>query len=116
MTKTTTKYPSAFYAAAGVGDFVYEQLRKWQSKALEFGGEQAPQWKRTVADISAKVDAQKVRESVVTGTQVAAEKATKVYGTLVTRGEKAFQANEAPATPDVTSAPVAKRQPRKKAQ
>jgi heparin binding hemagglutinin HbhA len=92
-----TKYPSAFYAAAGVGDLVYEQLRKLQIKAIEFGNEQAPHWKRRVADLSVKVDAVKVRESVVTGTQFAAEKATKVYDTLVARGEKAFQ-DEAPTT------------------
>ena len=96
MTQAKTKYPSAFYAAAGVGDLVYEQLRKLQTKAIEFGNEQAPQWKRRVADFSVKVDADKVRETVVTGTQAAAEKATHVYGTLVARGTKAL-ADETPA-------------------
>jgi hypothetical protein len=90
MTQSKTRYPSAFYAAAGVGDLVYEQLRKLQLKAIEFGNEQAPQWKRRVADFTVKVDAVKVRETVVTGTQAAAERATKVYDTLVARGEKAF--------------------------
>ncbi len=95
-TKTkTTKYPSAVYAAAGVGDFVYETLRKLQTRAVAFGteaGAQAPEWKKKVAETAAKVDANKVRESVVTGTQLAAEKATQVYDTLVVRGEKAFAA------------------------
>lgn len=97
MTKTANKYPSAFYAAAGVGDLVYEQLRKWQDKAVAFGGEQAPEWKRKVADLSVKVDAQKVRETVVVGTQAAAQKATQVYEILVTRGERAFHAQAAKA-------------------
>jgi len=133
MTQPKTKYPSAFYAAAGVGDLVYEQLRKLQTKAIEFGNEQAPQWKRRVADFSVKVDAGKVRESVVTGTQVAAEKATHVYSTLVARGTKAFAEEakaetapktETPAKADApkadapkADAPVAKKAaaPRKKA-
>jgi hypothetical protein len=128
MTETKTKYPSAVYAAAGVGDFVYEQLRKLQNKAIEFGSEagaQAPEWKRKVAEFSTKVDANKVRESVVTGTQVAAETATKVYDTLVVRGEKAFAAQNAakPAdkaetgrqAPAADAAPAAKKAtPRKK--
>lgn len=108
MTQAKTKYPSAFYAAAGVGDLVYEQLRKLQTKAIEFGNEQAPQWKRRVADFSVKVDAEKVRETVVTGTQVAAEKATQVYGTLVARGTKAFAEETAEKTPAAKSETPAK--------
>jgi hypothetical protein len=104
MTQQKTKYPSAFYAAAGVGDLVYEQLRKLQVKAIAFGNEQAPQWKRRVADLSVKVDADRVRETVVSGTQVAAERATQVYSTLVARGEKAF-ADEQPVP---AAAPAAK--------
>jgi hypothetical protein len=90
MAQTKTKYPKAFYAAAGVGDVVYEQLRKLQTKAIAFGN-QTPEWRRKVADFSSSFDPGKVRESVVTGTQQAADKATKVYGTLVRRGEKAFR-------------------------
>jgi len=97
QTKTGNKYPSAVYAAAGVGDLVYEQLRRLQDKALTFGTEQAPQWKHKVAEFGAKVDADKVRESVVTGTQVAAVKATQVYGTLVARGAKVFEDKTAEA-------------------
>jgi len=107
MTQAKTKYPSAFYAAAGVGDLVYEQLRKLQIKAIEFGNEQAPQWKRRVADFGGKVDAGKVRETVVTGTQVAAEKATQVYDTLVARGTKALAEQTLAAKVD-TGTPVAK--------
>jgi heparin binding hemagglutinin HbhA len=101
-TDNKTKYPSAVYAAAGVGDFVYEQLRKLQTKAIAFGteaGTQAPEWKKKVAEFGTKVDANKVRESVVTGTQFAAEKATEVYETLVVRGEKAFAAQDTATKP-----------------
>lgn len=125
MSETKTKYPSAVYAAAGVGDLVYQQLRKLQDRAIAFGsdaGATAPEWKKKVADLGTKLDAEKVRESVVTGTQFAAEKATKVYDTLVTRGERAFATRtEAPeaaaATPAAKkAAPVAKKAaPRKKA-
>jgi hypothetical protein len=122
MTQPKTKYPSAFYAAAGVGDLFYEQLRKLQTKAIEFGNEQAPQWKRRVADFSIKVDAEKVRESVVTGTQAAAEKATQVYDTLVARGTKAFAEETAAKAataeaPKKSDTPIAKKAaaPRKKA-
>jgi hypothetical protein len=128
-TNTKTRYPKAVYAAAGVGDFVYEQLRKLQDKAIAFGteaGAQAPQWRKKVAEFGAKVDANKVREGVVTGTQFAADQAGKVFDTLVTRGEKAFAETEpvkaqakteaktaAKAEPE--TAPVAKKAaPRKK--
>ncbi len=110
-TDTKAKYPSAVYAAAGVGDFVYETLRKLQTKAVQFGteaGAQAPEWKKKVAEFSTKVDANKVRESVVTGTQFAAEKATEVYETLVVRGEKAFAAQTPkPAAKTETAADTA---------
>ena len=121
MTNTTkTRYPKAVYAAAGVGEFVYEQLRKLQDKAVAFGAEagaQAPQWRKKVADLATSVDTDKVRETVVTGTQFAADKAGKFYDTLVTRGEKAFAAAEPKphTTPAETSAkthhdaPVAKK-------
>jgi hypothetical protein len=115
-TKTKSKYPSAVYAAAGVGDLVYEQLRKLQDKAIALGAEagtQAPQWRKKVAEFGAKVDANKVREGVVTGTQYAADQAGKFYEILVTRGEKAFAEAEPKAaapktakTADETDAPV----------
>jgi hypothetical protein len=107
-TNTKTKYPSAVYAAAGVGDFVYEQLRKLQDKAVALGAEagaQAPQWKKKVAEFGAKVDADKVREGVVTGTQFAADRAGKFYEILVTRGEKAFAATEPKTTEPKTTEP-----------
>jgi heparin binding hemagglutinin HbhA len=130
-TNTKTKYPSAVYAAAGVGDLVYEQLRKLQDKAIALGAEagaQAPQWKKKVAEFGAKVDANKVRDGVVTSTQFAADRAGKLYEVLVTRGEKAFAASEPktaatkapkaaePAEPaEAPVAPVAKKAvPRKK--
>ena len=131
-TTTKTKYPSAVYAVAGVGDFVYETLRKLQDRAIAFGAEagaQAPQWRKKVAEIATNVDTAKVRESVVTGTQFAADQAGRFYSTLVTRGEKAVansepaakraakaaRAAEKDATTHVRTAPVAKKAaPRKK--
>lgn len=95
---TETKYPKAVYAAAGVGDFVVEQLKKLQDKA-------------------STVDTGKVREQVVARTQEAAVKAEQVYLTLVSRGEKAF-ASKGDAPQTVTEpAPAApkKAAPRKKA-
>jgi hypothetical protein len=96
-TTTKTKYPSAVYAVAGVGDFVYEQLRKLQDRAIALGteaGEQAPQWRKKVAEIATNIDASKVREGVVTSTQFAADQAGRFYSTLVTRGEKAVADSE----------------------
>lgn len=121
-TSTKTKYPKAVYAAAGVGDFVYEQLRKLQDKAIAFGAEagaQAPQWRKKVAEIATTVDTNKVRETVVTGTEFVADKAGKFYDTLVTRGEKAFAEAEpkaeTKAEPKAQTTPVAKKAaPRKK--
>ncbi|WP_230690363.1 hypothetical protein [Catellatospora paridis] len=127
MTQTSSKsnktddrtYPSAFYAAAGVGDMAYEQLRKLpeladklRDKAAEFADQAAksdvPQWKAKAneygafatskaAELTSKVDAAQIRDSIVAGTQTAAEKATKLYDALVARGEQAF--TEQPATP-----------------
>ncbi|WP_155375512.1 hypothetical protein [Catellatospora vulcania] len=126
MTQTSSKsnktddrtYPSAFYAAAGVGDMAYEQLRKLpeladklRDKAAEFADQAAktdvPQWKAKAneygafatskaAEFTSKVDAAQIRDSIVAGTQTAAEKATKLYDALVARGEQAFTE---PATP-----------------
>ncbi|WP_144127822.1 hypothetical protein [Catellatospora sichuanensis] len=131
MTQTSSKssktedrtYPSAFYAAAGVGDMAYEQLRKLpeladklRDKAAEFADQAAktdvPQWKAKAneygafatgkaAEFTSKVDAAQIRDSIVAGTQTAAEKATKLYDALVARGEQAF--TEQPATPDFES-------------
>jgi hypothetical protein len=165
MTETKTEnktYPSAFYAAAGVGDLAYEQLRKLpdladqlRGKAVEFAGraatlrEQAPTakpeaWKAKAneygakatdkaAELTAKIDAEKIRDSIVTGTQTVAEQATALYESLVTRGTKAFneQAEPAAAAPTASAStakpktaatstevpaakPAAKRQPRTK--
>ncbi|MDI1460090.1 hypothetical protein QEZ54_03835 [Catellatospora sp. KI3] len=128
MTQTTSKtdertYPSAFYAAAGVGDLAYQQLRKLpevadrlRDKAAEFADRaastSAPQWKAKAneygalatskaAELTGKVDPAVIRDSIVSGTQQAAEKATKFYDTLVARGEQAFA--QQPAAPKAES-------------
>ncbi|WP_212827962.1 hypothetical protein [Catellatospora sp. TT07R-123] len=133
MTQTTNKnderaYPSAFYAAAGVGDLAYQQLRrlpevadKLRDKAAEFADRaastSAPQWKAKAneygalatskaAELTAKVDPVVIRDSIVTGTQQAAEKAAKFYDTLVTRGEQAFAQQPAESEPAAAQAPA----------
>ncbi|GAA1656437.1 hypothetical protein ACFQY4_02315 [Catellatospora bangladeshensis] len=138
MTQTSSKtdsrtYPSAFYAAAGVGDLAYEQLRKLPEladklrvKASELADQAAatdvPQWKAKAneygafatskaAELTAKVDAAGIRDSIVSGTQTAAEKASKFYDTLVARGEQAFteqQAGTKPAAPQAEPAAAPK--------
>ncbi|MBV1855431.1 hypothetical protein [Catellatospora tritici] len=129
MTQTTSKkdersYPSAFYAAAGVGDIAYEQLRKLpevadrlRDKAAELADRAAntsgPQWKAKAneygalatskaAELTGKVDPVVIRDSIVSGTQQAAEKATKFYDTLVARGEQAF--TQQPTAPKAAEA------------
>ncbi|GAA1420422.1 hypothetical protein GCM10009662_76560 [Catellatospora coxensis] len=139
MTQTSSKsgksdertYPSAFYAAAGVGDIAYEQLRKLpeladklRDKAAELADQAAktdmPQWKAKAneygafatskaAELTSKVDAAQIRDSIVSGTQTAAEKATKFYDSLVARGEQAF--TEQPATPGFDAKPETKSAP-----
>lgn len=126
MTQTSSKsdsrtYPSAFYAAAGVGDLAYEQLRKLPEladklrvKASELADQataaDVPQWKAKAneygafatskaAEFTAKVDAAGIRDSIVTGTQTAAERASKFYDTLVARGEQAFAEQQAANAP-----------------
>lgn len=124
MTQTSSKsedrtYPSAFYAAAGVGEMAYEQLRKLPEladklrvKASELADQASatdvPQWKAKAneygafatskaAEFTSKVDAAGIRDSIVAGTQTAAEKASKLYDALVARGEQAFAEQQADA-------------------
>jgi hypothetical protein len=162
MNATTTKpdntseYPSAVYAAAGVGDLAYQQLRKLpayadrlrleaeklrerapefraqatdraetlrtqatgqfnafradavgetgklKAKAAEFGATASDK----AAELTSKVDIEKVRATLVSGAQTVAERAIKLYEDLVARGEKVVDpqaaTTETPeATPDV---------------
>jgi heparin binding hemagglutinin HbhA len=134
--KTESKtYPSAVYAAAGVGDLAYQQLRRLpeladqlRGKAAELagraatlreqsGGAQQEAWKAKAneygakasgkaAELTAKIDAEKIRDSIVTSTQSVAGQATALYDSLVTRGAKAF--NEPAGTEQATATPTSK--------
>ena len=97
-----TELPAAVYAAAGVGELAYQQLRKLPETAartLRSAGEAADAWRdrvRTRAnerDLATRLE--QVRESARHGAAtlaaqaaVAQEKATISYRSLVARGER----------------------------
>lgn len=135
---TKNEYPSAVYAAAGIGDLAYQQLRKLpeyadrlraeaeklRGRAPEFraqatekaetlrnqaGGqfnafradatgetgklkakaaELGAQATDKAAELTTKVDIEKIRTTLVTGAQTVTERAVKLYEGLVARGEK----------------------------
>jgi heparin binding hemagglutinin HbhA len=101
------KRNSAVYAAAGIGDLAYEQLKKIPALAEELRTkagtlrEQGPSWRAQATDkaaeLAGKVDVDKIRTVLVTNAQKAAEKAASLYDDLVARGEKVVE-SDAPAT------------------
>lgn len=106
--KTDQKRSSAVYAAAGIGDLAVEQLKKipalaerLQTKAAQLR-EQGPsvraQATEKAAELTGKVDVEKIRDFLVTNAQKAAEKATSLYDDLVARGERVVD-TDTPATP-----------------
>jgi len=96
--KTEQKHSSAVYAAAGVGDLAVQQLRKIPALAEQLRAkagqlrEQGPslraQATEKAAELTGKVDVEKIRTVLVTNAQKAAEKATSLYEELVARGER----------------------------
>ena len=92
------KHSSAVYAAAGIGDLAYQQLKKIPALADELRvkastlREQGPTWRAQATDkaaeLAGKVDVEKIRTVLVTNAQKAAEKAASFYEGLVVRGEK----------------------------
>lgn len=144
-----TEYPSAVYAAAGIGDLAYQQLRKLPAyaeqlraeaeklrvRAPEFrtqagqkadalraqaGGQfsalradatgEAGRFKARAAELGAqatdkaaeltnRVDIEKIRASLVTAAQTVTERAMRLYEELVARGEKVVVAGEVPQPP-----------------
>jgi len=101
------KRSSAVYAAAGIGDLAYEQLKKIPALAEELRAkagtlrEQGPTWRAQATDkaaeLAGKVDVEKIRTVLVNNAQKAAEKATSLFGDLVARGEKVVE-SDVPAT------------------
>jgi hypothetical protein len=99
---TKTRFPAALYAAAGVGDLAYQQLRKLPSVVTELSerasaslrtyNEQAGAKAAELRTKAAATDYDALRgnaTSVVTSlAQLAQERASTAYTTLVARGER----------------------------
>ncbi|NUR69594.1 MAG: hypothetical protein HOU81_02120 [Hamadaea sp.] len=141
--KNDQKHSSAVYAAAGIGDLAVEQLKKIPALAEQLRTkagqlrEQGPslraQATEKAAELTGKVDVERIRTVLVTNAQKAAEKATALYGDLVARGERVVDTDapatvveseivepaaqavadpEAPVTPKPTAKPAAARKPK----
>jgi heparin binding hemagglutinin HbhA len=85
---TRTKLPNPVYAAAGAGDYAYQQLRKLPARVVELR-------ERVVAsEVDLRTDVQRLRKAarrnaaaLVTATQAAQDRAAALYSDLVVRGE-----------------------------
>lgn len=99
--KPEQKHSSAVYAAAGIGDLAVEQLRKipvlaeqLRTKATHLR-EQSPslraQATEKAAELTGRVDVEKIRAALVTNAQKAADKAVSVYEELVARGARVVE-------------------------
>jgi heparin binding hemagglutinin HbhA len=112
------KHSSAIYAAAGVGDMAYEQLKKIPALAEELRvkagtlREQGPSWRAQATDkaaaLAGRVDVEKIRTALVTNAQRAAEKAASFYDEMVSRGEKVVDAEVPAATATATATAAGK--------
>jgi hypothetical protein len=94
---TTKKLPAPVYAAAGAGDYAYQQLRKLPSKAAELRERVAAN------EVDLKVDVDRFRKvarrnaaALASAAQVAQERATALYTELVARGEHVVSGTRAP--------------------
>jgi heparin binding hemagglutinin HbhA len=97
-TADAKRIPNPLYAAAGAGDFAYEQLRKLPGKALELGARAAalrPTVTDAVREPARRVDVDKLRGLAMRNAEVlrtqaiaAQDRAVAVYADLVARGEK----------------------------
>lgn len=107
------KHSSAVYAAAGIGDLAYQQLKKIPALAEELRvkagslREQGPSWRAQATDkaaqLAGRVDVEKIRTVLVSNAQKAAEKAASFYGELVSRGEKVVDTEMPAATATATA-------------
>jgi heparin binding hemagglutinin HbhA len=94
----TRKIPTPLYAAAGAGELAYEQLRRLPERVAELRGRVAelrPVVTDVVSERTLRAEVDKLRDSalrnaqvVVSGAQVAQERAFAVYTELVARGER----------------------------
>jgi heparin binding hemagglutinin HbhA len=75
---------------------------KLKAKAAEFGATATDK----AAELTSKVDIEKVRATLVSGAQNVAEKAIKLYEDLVARGEKVVEPHDAAAPTGAPAAPA----------
>ena len=125
--QTKTRFPAPLYAAAGAGDFAYEQLRKlpavvnelsdrvneFSEKAaasLKTTGDQAGTKAASLRDKATTTDLDKLRDnatnSAVAFAQIASERAIALYVALVARGERVVGTGVVEAA-DVVNADIA---------
>jgi hypothetical protein len=95
--KTKNKLPAPVYAAAGAGDYAYQQLRKLPAKVAELRERVAAN------EVDLKVDVDRVRAAarrnaavLASATQAAQERASALYTELVARGEHVVTGTRAP--------------------
>ncbi|MGA5303445.1 hypothetical protein ACPCHT_26205 [Nucisporomicrobium flavum] len=100
--QTNTRIPAPLYAAAGAGDLAWRELRKLPAvvselsdravASLRMANEAAGTTATSLRDKASTTDFDKLRAtattSAVTFAQVAQERATALYTTLVARGER----------------------------
>ncbi|GGM70689.1 hypothetical protein ACFFX1_28755 [Dactylosporangium sucinum] len=98
MTTTTKKIPTPLYAAAGAGDYAYEQLRKLPGQVAQLR-DRVGDLRPAGADATLRADIDRLAvvarrnagaflASAQAGAQVVQHRAAAVYTGLVARGEK----------------------------
>jgi hypothetical protein len=100
-TETKSKYPAPVYAAAGAGDFAYQQLRKLPAKVAELRSRVTTNEVDLRVDIKAETDrlrkvARRNAQALATATQAAQDRAVAIYNDLVARGEHVVAGTRAP--------------------
>jgi hypothetical protein len=112
----TRKIPAPLYAAAGAGDLAYQQLLKLPERVAELRGrvtELRPAVADAVSEPRLRADFGKLRKvarrnaaAVVSGAQVAQERATAVYTDLVARGERVVRSARTPVVKPIAKTPA----------
>lgn len=117
-TANTKKIPAPLYAAAGVGDLAYQEIRKLPERVATLRG-RAVELRPVVADAMSedrlKADLERLRtvarrnaSILIDNAHVAQERAAAVYTDLVARGERVVQSAKAEraAEAEPTETPV----------
>lgn len=104
-TANTKKIPTPLYAAAGVGDLAYQEIRKLPERVSQLRG-RAVELRPVVADAMSedrlKADLDRLRtvarrnaSTLIDNAHAAQERAAAVYSDLVARGERVVQSAKA---------------------